>query len=120
MRPNNYLEIRNDLQNTVARYYKMLNREARYFLETENKEWDWTYLHFLVDKRHVIRYGFGVDRDVLLGGVEIGIGPHYFGAAAFWSYENSTRFINSVDTDAVFHNLRLLDEFWKTTAHVSP
>ena len=113
MQQNNYLEVRNNLQKSVLDYYKNLGREARYFLETKNSEWGWTFLHFLIDKKHVIRYGFGVDREILVGGVEIGIGPHYFGAAAFWSYENSTRFINSVEADAVFHNLRLLDEFWK-------
>jgi hypothetical protein len=109
------MKVRNDLQSSVLEYYKHLNREVRYFLETKNVDWGWTFLHFLVDKRHVIRYGFGVDRNVLVGGVEIGIGPHYFGAAAFWSYENSMRFINSLETDAVFHNLRLLDEFWKAS-----
>jgi hypothetical protein len=111
-----YLQIRNDVHLSVLNYYKYLNREAKYFLETKNEEWDWTYLHFLVDKKRVVRYGFGVDRNMLLGGVEIGIGPHYFGAADFWSYEKSTNFVSSVDTESIFHNLRLLDEYWQTSS----
>jgi len=115
--PGDHLEIRNNLQKSVLNYYKNLGREARYFLETKNPEWDWTYLHFLIDRRHVIRYGFGVDRNMLLGGLELGIGPHYFGASAFWSYENAKRFIDTVNTESVFHNLRLLDEFLKGYPH---
>jgi hypothetical protein len=52
---------------------------------------------------------------MLLGGVELGIGPHYFGPSAFWSYENANRFISEISTQAVFHNLRLLDEFWENS-----
>lgn len=115
MQPNDLLEIRNELQKTVLGFYRGLGRDVRYFLETKNDEWNWTYLHFLIDKSRVIRYGFGIDRDALLGGVEIGIGPHYFGATAFWSYENSTRFIDSLSSDSIIHNLRLLDEFWSKT-----
>jgi hypothetical protein len=113
MQPNDRLEVRNDLQKSVQQFYNNLNREVRYFLESENSEWGWTFLHFLVDKKHVIRYGFGVDRGVFTGGVEIGIGPHYFGPAAFWSYEDSTRFSSELDTQSVFHNLFLLDEYWR-------
>lgn len=111
MEPNDVLEIKNNIHKSVLDYYESLNREARYFLETKNLEWAWTYLHFLIDRKYVIRYGFGIDR-ILCGGVEFGIGPNYFGADAFWSYENSTRFMSSISEDSIFHNLRLLDEFW--------
>jgi len=60
----------------------------------------------------VIRYSIGVDREVYVGAVELGIGPHYFGPAAFWSYDDMERFSMEATTEAVIHNLKLLDEFW--------
>lgn len=108
---NKCLEIGNTVENSIVKYYKTLGREIRYFKKTKDSEWDSTYLYFLVDRKHVIRYGFGIDR-VLSGGVELGIGPDYFGSAAFWSYQDSTRFISSISEDSIFNNLRLLDEYW--------
>lgn len=113
MQLSNYLEIRNGLQLAVLKYYKALGRDARYFLESKDDEWGWVNLHFLIDKRHVIRYGFGLDRDVLLGGIALGIGPHYFGPDSFWSYDDSLKFSNSLDEESVFRNLRLMDDFWR-------
>lgn len=116
MQLNNYIEIRNDIQLSVLNYYKYLGREARYLRESENTDWGGWYLHFLIERSHAIRYGFGIDRNVWVGGVEIGVGPEYIGPADFWSYEKSTNFVSSVDPQGVFHNLRLLDEFWKLTS----
>lgn len=99
------------MQITVLRYYKTLGRDANYFIESKDEEWGWTNLHFLVDKRHVIRYGFGIDRDVLRGGIALGIGPHYFGPDSFWSYEDSLKFSYALDDDSIFSNLRLMDDF---------
>lgn len=113
MQSNDRLEIRNNLQVSVLNYYKQLGRDVKYFLESRDDEWGWTYLHFLVDRVHVIKYGFGVDRGILRGGIAMGIGPHYFGPESFWSYEDSLNFVYTVDTDSIFHNLRLMDEFWE-------
>lgn len=114
MQPNDYALVRNSVQVAVLDYYENLQREVKYFRESRNDEWGGGYLHFLIEKRNVIRYGFGFDRDVWVGGVEIGIGPEYFGPAYFWSYEKSTSFLSSVDAGSVFHNLSLLDEFWRS------
>lgn len=70
------------------------------------------FVRFLVDRRHVVEYAIVQDRGVCLSGVSLAIGPHYFGAADFWSYEASRRFKLDASTDAVVHNLALLDEFW--------
>ncbi len=66
---------------------------------------------FLLDRRHVIKYSMGYDRGGLLGAVAIAIGPIFFSAADFWSYEDSKRFKMEVDSEAVLHNLRMLDIF---------
>ena len=83
----------------------------RIFSETEDKEWDAFDLHFLLDRKHVIKYGICGNRHSYTGGVGLAIGPHYFAPSDFWSYENSQRFKMAATTDAVEHNLRLLDEF---------
>jgi hypothetical protein len=114
VQPSDYIKIRNDIQLSILNYYKYMGREAKYFRESENVEWEGWYLHFLVEKKRVIRYGFGFDRGVWVGGIEIGLGPEYLGPAYFWSYEKSTNFVSSVDAESIFHNLRLLDEFWRT------
>jgi len=108
----NNVEGRNLLDKTIRDFYrKNGNRNAVRFLHSEDKEWGWFYTHFLIDRKHVIRYGFGQDRGFWVGGVELGIGPHYFKAADFWSYEDSERFTLEATTDGVEHNLALLDEF---------
>lgn len=69
------------------------------------------YVRFLLDRQHVVQYSVGRDREVNLGALTLAIGPHYFRPADFWSYEASTRFRIEASTDAVMHNLALLDEF---------
>jgi hypothetical protein len=108
------LEGRNLLDDTIHNYYhKNGNRHVRNFLHTKNNDSDWCFTHFIVDRKYVIRYGFGKDREFMVGGVELGIGPHYFGAADYWSYENSQRFTIEASTEGVERNLALLDEFLK-------
>ncbi len=46
-----------------------------------------------------------------LGGLSLAIGPHFFSPSEFWSFEAYERFDRSATTEAVAHNLRLLDEF---------
>ena len=102
----------NMLDDAIQEYYsKNGNRHIRKFKSSENKDWGWHYLHYLVDRRHVIRYGIGQDRNVWVGGLELAIGPSYFEAADFWSYANSERFTLEASTEGVERNLALLDEF---------
>jgi hypothetical protein len=113
MQLSNDLEGRNLLEKTILNFYKDAGeRSVANFLRTEDKEWGFLYSHFLVDKIHVIRYGIGSDRGICVGGVELAIGPHYFGPADFWSYKDSERFTLEASTEAIKRNLRLLDEFW--------
>jgi hypothetical protein len=67
--------------------------------------------HFLIDRKHVLRYSLGEDRGTIRGAIEVGIGPHYFRPSQFWDFENSERFSMDASTEAVEHNLILLDEF---------
>ncbi len=103
---------RNLLREVVTGYYEKLgNRTVSCFLRANNPEWNWYYEHYLIDHKHVIRYGLGEDRHLLIGGVELAIGPHYFAPVDFWDYPNSQRFKIEASTEAVEYNLKLLDEF---------
>ena len=113
MQLKNDLESRNKLQDVILDYYKERGRSARYFLESKDADGGLS-LHFLVDRKRVIKYSIGLDRECWLGAVALGIGPHYFGPAAFWSYDNMKRFSMEATTEAVIHNLKLLDEFWSS------
>jgi hypothetical protein len=100
------------LNATIQDYYKKNgDRFVSFFLQSKDEEWGWFYTHFLLERRIVVRYGLGEDRGIPLGGIQMGIGPHYFGPADFWSYENSERFRVGTAIDDIVHNLGLFDEF---------
>jgi len=108
----NDIESRNALDQAIIAFYKKRgDRYVHIFLHSKSEDELEYRTHFLIDRKHVARYGIGSDRGFWLGGVELGIGPHYFGPADFWSYENSTRFALEATTEAVEKNLTLLDEF---------
>lgn len=112
MQSVNKIDIYKLVQNTVHAFYQKNSREVDNFKESKSNDGEWIYLHYLIDRIHVIKYGFGVDRGYLIGEVALGIGPAYFRPAAFWSYEDSERFTMEVTEDSIRHNLELLDEFW--------
>lgn len=109
MQLKNDVDGRNALRDVIESFYKETGRVVRIFLETE--EQNFFKVHFFLERRHVIRYGIGMDRRMWLGGLELGIGPQYFSPYYFWDYPNSERFKIEASTEAVVHNLALLDEF---------
>lgn len=110
MQLKNDLEGRNALRDQVRLYYQAHGeRSAINFLDSQDQ--GFFYAHFLVDRKHVIRYGIGEDRRLWIGGVSLAIGPHYFSPADFWDYPNSQRFKIEASSEALIHNLTLLDEF---------
>ena len=113
MQLKNDIEGMNVLDDVVQQYFQDVgHRYVRKFMSTEDIEWGWKYAHYLLDRKNIFRYGIGKDRDGWLGGIEIAIGPEYFGPADFWSYENSQRFRLGTEIDDIRHNLGLLDEFF--------
>lgn len=112
MQLKNDADGRNLLDETIRLYFKKNgDRATSNFLHTNDAEWGWSYTHFLLERKVVLRYGIGEDRGMCVGGIQLAIGPHYFSAADFWSYEASQRFSLEASTEAVEKNLRLLDEF---------
>ncbi|CAG9176750.1 hypothetical protein [Cupriavidus pampae] len=111
MQLKNDVDSINALNDAVKGFYERNGgRSAIRFLHGYTEDGG-IYTHFLVDRKHVIRYEIGKDRKIWLGALSLAIGPHYFGPADFWSYEASERFKMDATTDAVLHNLALLDEF---------
>jgi hypothetical protein len=119
------MQLKNDrdgiieVDRVVHEYYKKNgNRDIRHFLWSENKEWNVLYSHFLLERRHIFKLSVGSDRGSCRVGIELGIGPHYFGPADFWSYENYKRFETQASTDSIIFNLRLMDEFFGYTQNL--
>ena len=112
MQLKNDQQSRNALDDTISSYYQKRSRSGRNFLHTDDPDGEAYYSYFLIDRKYAIRYSIGVDRGMWLGALELAIGPHYFGADAFWSYENYKRFSMDATTESVEKNLMLLDEFW--------
>ncbi|MDM0030479.1 hypothetical protein [Variovorax saccharolyticus] len=104
------LDGQNLLNQVIHEYYERQNRIVRNFSSGEEQDGAY-YTYYLIDRKHVIRYSIGPDREFMLGAVELAIGPNYFNPAAFWSYENYQRFSMDATTEAVELNLFLLDEF---------
>lgn len=112
------MQLGNDIGSLKALYEVIYEYYARYegrFIEifddkSPDERGDY-YVRFLLDRKHVVQYSIGPDRGVNLGALTLAIGPHYFRPADFWSYEASARFKIEASTDAVMHNLALLDEF---------
>lgn len=92
-------------------YKKPTPREVFIFANQAPSEEGKYYVRFLLDRKHVIEYSIVTDRGYNLSGVGLAIGPHFFGAADFWSYAAAERFKMEASTDAIEFNLRLLDEF---------
>jgi hypothetical protein len=99
----------NNLKDTILNHYNKIGMPINF--SGSSREEGWLFHYYLIDKKHVIQYGIGEDRHVMLGGLALGIGPRYFGPSEFWDYENSERFSMEASTEAVEKNLNLLDEF---------
>jgi hypothetical protein len=112
------MQISNDfdgyktLHLTICDYYKKNGSRNLAFFANKTPDGDGEcYIRFLMDRKHVIQCSILTDRGINLTAVLLAIGPHYFTATDFWSYENSRRFKIDASTESVIHNLRLMDEF---------
>lgn len=100
----------NKLREVISDHYDKQGRPLTFFSPDFSAE-DSVEVAFLIDRKHVAKYLIGVDRGIFTGALLLAIGPHYFRPSQFWSYEDSKRFSIDATTEAVEHNLSLLDEF---------
>lgn len=112
MQLNNDLSSFEALFEAIRKYYKVSGDRAIKFISyTPPNSFETFEVEFLLDRKHICKYLVTQDRWGNVAGVELAIGPYYFGPADFWSYENSERFTMEASTEGVEKNLRLLDEF---------
>lgn len=105
------------LFNAINAFYSEIgNRTVLIFeeqLPSENSETGY-FVRFLLDRKQVIEYRIATDRGFFLSILSLAIGPHYFIPGEFWNYEDAQRFSLEPSTEAVVHNLKLLDEFFES------
>lgn len=114
------MQLKNDMAsfaelfNTISSFYQSVeNRRIVIFEEKyPSKDIESGYfVRYLLDAKHVVEYRIANDRNIFLSVPSLAIGPHYFIPGIFWDYENSQRFNLDASTEAIVHNLKLLDEF---------
>jgi len=103
-----------ELFNTISSYYENIDGRKIFIFEeqypTEDLELGY-FIRYLLNAKHVVEYRVKNDRGIFLSVLSLAIGPHYFIPGVFWDYENSQRFNLDASTEAIVHNLKLLDEF---------
>lgn len=113
----NDINGRNGLRQTILKHYEKQSTPVTIFWESE--EQGLFTVHFLIDRKHVARYGIGEDRSSSIGGVQFAIGPHYFSPENFCTHEQSQKFSTDASDDAVRKNLHLLDEFLRSRKNLT-
>jgi hypothetical protein len=109
----NEIESFNELFNTVSLLYSGNGRKALIFeskFPDEDEDVGY-FVRFLLDRKHVVEYRIAKDRGFFLSILSMAIGPHYFTVADVFDYDSLQRFELAASTEAVIHNLKLLDEF---------
>jgi hypothetical protein len=114
------MQLKNDMNsfdvlfNTITLFYNRDKGRRVLIFETKvpGEDIDAGYfVRYLLDSKHVVECRIANDRRKFLSIISLVIGPHYFTPADFWDYENSQRFSLDASTEAIEHNLTLLDEF---------
>jgi hypothetical protein len=114
------VQFKNDMSsydalfNTVSSFYQAIPGRRVVIFETQFPGEDLGedyFVRYLLDAKHAVEYRIERDRNFLLSVLSLAIGPHYFPPCDFWDYENSQRFKLEASTEAVVHNLTVLDEF---------
>jgi hypothetical protein len=111
VRLKNDTQSENMLRSLVSDFYKKQSRSIFNYLDTSDEHDQIFRSHYLIDRKHVLRISISIDRGLWLSSFELGIGPAFFSAAEFWSYENFQRFRHGTEPDDIVFNLKLLDEF---------
>lgn len=125
MQLSNSREDLEKLRVLILRYYKDRGRSVFDIAITPkplDQSQGWYSWEFLIDRRHVIRYSIGPsDRGKgFLGGLELAIGPYFFGPSNFWSNEAANLFKAETCPMDIQFNLSLLDKFWGLADSATP
>jgi hypothetical protein len=108
-----------DLWNLLKSYYKNNNRDIKYLSSGTfgrgNDEGDHYFVNFLLDRKYVLKYSIptAIRTFALLS---LGVGPEFVPLELLVSEDRMHEFNFSMDstTEAVEHNLALLDKYFET------
>jgi hypothetical protein len=95
-----------ELNECVNAYFEKQNRSCKFLPPKISSEGEWYALRFLIDRKHVIEYSIPID----------GVGPCFVFPIDLMNEEQAKDFNFSMDstTEAVEHNLVLLDKYFET------
>ena len=120
MKLDDSIEKLSKLADCVQKYYEDRSRYIRIVHNSSLEPCplnDKYYVDFLVDRRAVFRYSVGCDERNYFSMVLIGIGPCFVSPMALLDYDDARKFSIEGTTEAVEHNLGLLDLFGLTTQY---
>ena len=119
MQINNDQTSKSALITCVMDYYATRGRfcspVGAEFSENERYSYD-----FLIDRKNVIRIHIPIDRRNLYAGVMIGIGPCFVNPVDLMSYADADKFSLNSTTEAIEHNLALLDKYFESKFSENP
>lgn len=109
---------RNAMRLCLERYYGNKGRscsgygEAVHSSVVDGITCEETYsMKYLIDKKILIRYHIPIDTRNFYACLCLGIGPEYVNMRNLVSEEDQYKFSMESTTEAVFHNLAMLDEY---------
>lgn len=110
---------RNALTLCIERYYKdqkrVCFRRGGIIIHTsviDKSIYEDTYsVKYIIDRKYFFRYHIPIDDRNFYAMLEFGIGPEYEEIRSLVSEENQSKFSMDSTTEAVVHNLKMLDEY---------
>jgi hypothetical protein len=105
-----------ELNECVNAYFEKQNRSCKFLPPKISSEGEWYALRFLIDRKHVIEYSIPIDRRNYFATLLVGVGPCFVFPIDLMNEEQAKDFNFSMDstTEAVEHNLVLLDKYFET------
>jgi hypothetical protein len=115
------VQLKNDVSgidqlfNCVYEYYTNSNREIQFLSSGQigkgGDEGDCYFVNFILDRKYIFRYSIPIAIRTLAG-LWIGVGPEYVSIGWLVHEKFYEQFSGNSTTEAVEHNLKLLDEYF--------
>lgn len=109
---------RNEMRLCIERYYRDRGRDCFGYGEVVHTSLmdgitceDTYSMKYLIDKKNLIRYHIPIDARNFYACLCLGVGPEYVNMRNLVSEKNQYKFSMESTTDAVVHNLAMLDEY---------
>jgi hypothetical protein len=114
----NDAQSRNEMHLCIEQFYRDRNRscfgygDAVHSSIVDGMNCEETFsMKYLIDKKNFIRYHMPIDTRNFYAYLCLGIGPEYVNMRNLVNEENQSKFSMESTTEAVVHNLAMLDEY---------